>query len=152
VIATGDADEEEQEQEGNDTKRVCCADVADDPAGQADATHDTAAAAVAVASPVPTIAGASIILLCYLAVRLIDVLIGIDSLVQHQCLCGAPCAVGAGAIVPTKREKRTLDVRGKVYIAPLTTIGNLPFRRVMKKLGADITCGEMALCQNLLEG
>ena len=65
--------------------------------------------------------------------------------------CVAP-AVGAGAIVPTRKEKRTLDIRGKVYIAPLTTIGNLPFRRVMKRLGADITCGEMAMCQNLLEG
>ena len=60
--------------------------------------------------------------------------------------------LGAGAVIATKKEKRPLDVRGKVYIAPLTTIGNLPFRRVMKKMGADITCGEMAMSQNLLEG
>ena len=50
-------------------------------------------------------------------------------------------------------EKPSLDLRGKLYLAPLTTVGNLPFRcqAQLFALSGDMVAKSAVLCNYIVQ-
>ena len=51
-----------------------------------------------------------------------------------------------------KPEPKILDLKDKLILPSLCTFANLPFRRIVKKYGCDVTMSEMIMSQSLIEG
>ena len=51
-----------------------------------------------------------------------------------------------------KPSPKLLNFENKLILPSLCTFGNLPYRRIVKKFGCDITMSEMVMSQSLIEG
>jgi tRNA-dihydrouridine synthase 3 len=51
-----------------------------------------------------------------------------------------------------KPQPKILKFDNKLILPSLCTFGNLPYRRIVKKYGCDITMSEMVMSQSLIEG
>ncbi|GAA6044632.1 hypothetical protein JCM8097_003899, partial [Rhodosporidiobolus ruineniae] len=125
---------------------------ADSPAPAADASASTTSADVSMpaeASSAPTDPTAT-------GTIAVDAPVDPSSLTTHAAstdIDSHPSRTFVPDLAPMRAsEKKRLDFAGKLWMAPLTTVGNLPFRRLAVENGCDITVSEMGLAQEFLSG
>ncbi len=53
---------------------------------------------------------------------------------------------------PTPATPAGAFFAGRLFMAPMATGGNLPYRRLCREYGADLTCSEMVLAHKLVRG
>lgn len=78
---------------------------------------------------------------------------GKDLLKKEDVPLFEPCSDSKYDCFAEKEKKKKQIWRAEnLILAPLTTVGNIPFRRLCVKMGADVTISEMVMARSILSG